>query len=263
MRTGIGDRWHEVKEKIKALIPDFVLRARSDYLHAKRCRELEGVTPKEVFTRVYAEGLWGHSNDPADTYYSGTGAHAEDIVSTYVSAVERYLKSCEGKIDVVDLGCGDFSVGSRIRRFCGNYIACDVVEPLILRNREKFKELNVDFRVLDLTTDELPGGELAFVKQVLQHLSNKQIAAVLAKLENKYRRLIVTEHLPASKTFVANLDKPVGADIRLGIGKSGSGIVITEPPFNFRVKSEAVLCEMEESGGIIRTIVYELFQMEE
>ncbi len=259
MRTGNGDRWHEVKEKVKALIPDFVLRARSDYLHAKRCRELEGVTPKEVFTRVYAEGLWGHSKDSADTYYSGTGAHAENIVSTYVSAVERYLKSYERKIDVVDLGCGDFSVGSRIRKFCGNYIACDVVEPLILRNRNKFNELNVDFRVLDLTTDDLPGGELAFVKQVLQHLSNKQIAAVLARIEGKYQHLIVTEHLPASKAFIANLDKPVGADIRLGIGKNGSGVVITEPPFSFKVKSEAILCEMKESGGIIRSSVYELF----
>src|SRR3990172_4922033 len=110
MRTGIGDRWHEVKEKIKALIPDFVLKARLDYLHAKRRREREGEASKETFTRVYAEGLWGYSRDAADTYYSGTGSHAENIVSTYVSAVEKYLKSYERKIDVVDLGCGDFAV---------------------------------------------------------------------------------------------------------------------------------------------------------
>ncbi len=247
-----------MKEVVKAFLPDFVLRARSSYLNAKRSRELGGVTPKEVFTRAYADGLWGRSKDPADRYFSGTGSRAKDIVAAYVSAVEKYLTSHDTRPDVVDLGCGDFTVGSQLREFCGNYIAVDVVEPLIARNREKFRELGVDFRVLDFTTDDLPNADVVFLRQVLQHLTNRQIAVVLPKLQMHYKHLVLTEHLPASRNFKPNLDMPMGADIRLGIGKYGSGIVITEPPFSFNAKRETILCEAEEDGGIIRTTAYEL-----
>lgn len=209
-----------MKDVIKGSIPNFVLRARSNYLSAKRgkelertnatrCTELDHLTPKEAFTTVYMNGLWGNSNDPTDTYYSGTGSHVENIVLPYIKVIEQFLNTHDKKLDVVDLGCGDFAVGSRIRKLCGNYIACDVVEPLIFRNREKYKELNVDFRVLDLATDALPNGEVVFIRQVLQHLSNNQIATVLPKLQEKYKYLILTEHLPASKNFKANLGSPL------------------------------------------------------
>jgi hypothetical protein len=247
-----------IKKLIKSLCPKFVLQARANYLHIKRCKEQDSITPKEAFTEVYLNNFWGHSANSADTYYSGTGSHNELIVSTYVNAVKDYLSSYNHKLDVADLGCGDFAVGSKIRDFCGLYIACDVVEPLIEHNRDKFKELNVDFRILDLTTDNLPNGEVVFLRQVLQHLSNKQIMAILSKLQNQYKYLIITEHLPLSDSFIANLDKPAGPDIRLGVGHTGSGVVITAHPFNFKFKTQRVLCEVKEHGGVIRTIVYEL-----
>jgi hypothetical protein len=171
--------------------------------------------------------------------------------------VENFLKSFEKRPDIVDLGCGDFAVGLQIRGLCANYIACDVVEQLIIYNKEKFKELNVDFRVLDITSDELPVGNVVFIRQVLQHLSNKKISAVLHKLQ-KYRYIILTEHLPAAVNFDANLDIPIGAGIRLSSGKVGSGVVLTREPFNFKPTRETVLCEVAEEGGIIRTILYEL-----
>lgn len=248
-----------MKQFIKALIPNFILVARRNFINARQCKRDEAVTPKEAFTKVYMDGLWGKSDDSGkDKFYSGTGSHTGVIVSTYISAIEKYLKSLEKKPDVVDLGCGDFAVGSKIRGLCENYIACDVVEPLISFNIEKFKQLDVDFRVLDITDSDLPGGEVVFIRQVLQHLSNKQISALLLKL-NKYKRIILTEHLPASSNFVANLDKPVGAGIRLGLGKYGSGVVLTEAPFYFKVKNAVVLCEASEEGGVIRTTLYETF----
>ena len=37
------------------------------------------------------------------------------------------------------------------------------------------EDLDVDFRVLDITSDEIPPGDVCFVRQVLQHLSNQSI----------------------------------------------------------------------------------------
>lgn len=242
------------KKLLKLLIPNFLLVARRNLLNAKECKRLESLTPKEAFTKIYTEGLWGKSNDSG--FYSGTGSHTSEIVSAYVNAVEKFLTSFEKKPDVVDLGCGDFAVGLQIRDLCANYVACDVVEQLILYNKEKFKELSVDFRVLDITTDELPTGNVVFIRQVLQHLSNKKISAVLHKLQ-KYRYIILTEHLPANANFDANLDIPIGAGIRLSLGKEGSGVVLTRKPFNFKPTREIILCEVSEEGGVIRTILYE------
>ena len=243
---------------IKLILPNFVLRAVLDYRHKIKCKKLENLTSKEAFEKVYAEGLWGRSAHLGERFYSGSGSHTENIVSIYVDAIEKYLNSHDSRFDVVDLGCGDFAVGSKIRNFCGSYVACDVVESLISQNKIRYKDMNVDFRVVDIVADELPFGEIAFVRQVLQHLPNKLIAPILSKISNKYKYLILTEHLPTGNEFIPNLDIPVGEGIRLGLGNTGSGVVITAPPFNFKVKSEAVLCEVNESGGVIRTIAYEL-----
>ena len=40
---------------------------------------------------------------------------------------------------VVDLGCGDFTVGSKIRPLCGAYVACDVAAPVIAWNQANGK----------------------------------------------------------------------------------------------------------------------------
>jgi hypothetical protein len=37
----------------------------------------------------------------------------------------------------------------------------------------------------------------------------------------------------------------------------GSGLVLTEPPFSLKSKSDDILCEVREFSGIIRTIVFE------
>jgi hypothetical protein len=226
-----------------------------NYTGRNKFKEFSDLTPEQAFTRIYEMGMWGQSGDPSKPYFSGTGSHDEKVVAPYLGAVKEFLETFDGKPDVVDLGCGDFTVGSRLRPFCANYIACDVVPKLIDFNREKFKRLDVDFRALDLTTDVLPPGEVVFIRQVLQHLSNEHILRVLPKLSATYQYLVLTEHLPGDPHFQPNLDKPAGPGIRTGIN---SGIVLTSPPFNFRPKAERRLCQAREADGLIVTTLYVL-----
>lgn len=92
------------------------------------------------------------------------------------------MRAFPEKRDVVDLGCGNFAVGSQIRSLWSKYIACNVVEPLIARNREWFSSLDIDFQELEIPTDTLPLGEVAFLWQVLKHLTNRQIQSTIAKI---------------------------------------------------------------------------------
>jgi hypothetical protein len=186
---------------------------------------------------------------------SGSGSHDPAIVNVYVAAVEEFLKALDKKPNVVDLGCGDFNVGSSFRALCNSYIACDIVEPLIEFNRRKYKYLNVDFRVLDLAKDSLPEADVVFIRQVLQHLSNDNISLILPKIARSYQHLILTEHLPVEHSFEPNIDKTSGPDNRLALH---SGIVVTHPPFSLTVVDQRKLCEVPEGGGVIVTTLYQL-----
>lgn len=240
---------------MKALLPEPVLnklrvaRARRDN------RDFNSLSTQEVFSTIYEQGLWGKSDTPGQPFHSGTGSHDESITAGYVEQVTEVLRSLPKKPDVVDLGCGDFAVGSRIRPFCGTYVACDIVPQLIAHNKVQYGVLDVDFRVLNLVSDPLPAGDVVCIRQVLQHLSNDDILQVVPKIRSTYATLILTEHIPKSATFTPNLDKPTGPGIRIGYH---SGIVLTQPPFNLRALEERVLCEVDEAGGVIRTTLYRL-----
>lgn len=218
-------------------------------------KRYENQSVEQIFTSIYANRTWGASGEQGQPFFSGSGSHSEAIVTRYVEAVRAFLATLPGKPDVVDLGCGDFNVGSRIRPYCGRYVACDVVRPLVAHNQEAFRGLDVDFRELDMTAEELPAGDVVFIRQVLQHLSNSKIAAVVEKVRRTYRYLVLTEHLPTAGDFPANLDKPTGHEIRM---KFGSGVVLTAEPFNLRPLAEQVICEVGEFGGVIRTTAYQL-----
>ena len=207
---------------------------------------------KKAMEQVYELNLWGGGK--AD-FYSGEGSHKESIVEPYINVISDFLKSFETPLDVVDLGCGDFNIGNRLYGLTNKYIGLDIVEDLISRNKLEFKANNLDFDCLNLATDELPAGDCAIIRQVLQHLSNNEVFEVVKRL-SAYRYVILTEHIP-SGTFKANLDIVSGQGIRL---KYKSGLSLLEPPFNFQVKkySELISIDVESWKGKIVTTLFEL-----
>jgi len=244
-----------IKQRIRGLLPLWLLQFRQNHLIRNPQKHYRNLSTKEIFTRIYEEGAWGRADESDQKYFSGSGSHDGAVTQAYIAAVTKFLSSFAEKQNVADLGCGDFTVGASIRHLCGTYIACDVVEPLINWNRRKYKDLNVSFRALDISEDDLPAADVAFVRQVLQHLSNAHIARAVPQLAAKYKYLVLTEHLPSAGGFTPNRDKPAGASVRSALN---SGVVLTCPPFNLPAKHESVLCEVPEGGGIIRTTLYRL-----
>jgi SAM-dependent methyltransferase len=203
-------------------------------------------TTQEIFEDIYRRRIWGGRRFFWRKFYSGSGSANEKIIVPYVDAI---LPIIRGK-DVVDIGCGDFFIGRRLVKSCKSYVGCDIARPLIEYNRKKF---GGDFRVVDAARDPLPEGDIVLARQVLQHLSNSEVALILPKLR-KYKCAIITEHLPGVSDFTPNLDKPTGAGHRVNFG---SGLVLTVPPFNLEARAIKNICEVREFGGIIRTIAFE------
>ena len=243
-----------VKQIIKAMLPGRLLKLIRKHRADSRFGEYRDLPIEQVFSKIYADKVWGDPSGPSEQFYSGSGSHADNITSAYINAVSEFFNSLDKKPNVVDLGCGDFYVGQQIRSLCGEYIACDIVPALVEFNREKYRSLDVSFRLLDLTADELPAGDVVFIRQVLQHLSNSQIQKALPGVAIRYRYLILTEHLPHAPSFKHNLDKPAGPDTRLNIE---SGVVLTSAPFNLKPVAEYQLCQVIDEDGIIKTTLYE------
>ena len=216
-----------------------------------------GLSSTEVFTKVYATRTWGTDAEPGSRFYSGGGSRDEAVVGPYVSAVTAFIASLERRPDLVDLGCGDFAVGARIRPACARYVACDVVAALVEDLARRYPDLDVRFVTCDIARDDLPDGDVATLRQVLQHLSNADIAEVLPKVAERYRYLILTEHLPHG-AFVPNLDMPTGPGIRVHRCDPPSGVVVTEPPFGLPAEARRELCRVEQPDGVIVTTLYTL-----
>lgn len=211
---------------------------------------------REVFSNVYKKKLWGvASPENRSPFYSGPGSSDPQIVDPYVETVKRFFASFPDKKNAVDLGCGDFRVGSKVFDSFQTYTACDVVPELVKFNQRYWRNLPVKFKVVDLVKDQIPTGDVLIVRQVLQHLSNEDISKFIQSIPGDFSYLLLTEHLPTGNRFLANIDKISGTDIRLG---SGSGVVLTQPPFNLNVKSETTLLSVPQFGGSIVTTLYEI-----
>ncbi|TCI90569.1 class I SAM-dependent methyltransferase [Tenacibaculum sp. M341] len=207
---------------------------------------------KDVMEQIYEKHLWGNNGDE---FYSGSGSHNEYIVQPYIKFVTSFLNSFKTPLTVCDLGCGDFNIGKQLVKHSEKYIAVDIVPNLIKYNQQKFTAENLEFHCLNIANDELPKGDCALIRQVLQHLSNEEILNVTKKL-TQYKYLIITEHLPETD-FIPNKDIVTSLGIRL---KKKSGVNLLASPFNLKITNQKELLSItaKEHKGVITTTLYTL-----
>lgn len=211
-----------------------------------------------IFSETYGSQAWGGDGD----FFSGEGSRASHIVEPYVAVLSRELgERFGGRAAVVDLGCGDFAVGSRLIPYCRSYIGVDVVPELVQRLQARHRSEAVRFELGDVTRDPLPSGDVCLIRQVFQHLSNQEILDVLSRLRD-FRAIYVTEHLPIpGRLSKPNLEKAHGPDIRLW---RNSGVYLDQPPFSLPAASLSTVLEVPGivpfarlHPGIVRTTLYE------
>jgi len=130
---------------------------------------------KQTFTDIYKNNLWESAES-----VSGAGS---ELKATSVIRAELPVIFKKFHIDsMLDIPCGDFNWMKNTNKSTIKYIGADIVEDLIEKNKETYPD--VDFRVLDLTTSDLPKVDLIFVRDCLGHLNNDN---VLRAIENMKR----------------------------------------------------------------------------
>ena len=242
-----------MKSWLKFLIPGFLKRANHERNIAREARRNAGRTSQDVFSEIYREKKWGGTG----AFCSGSGSAIDAITDPYVACIRGFLRaSAPERPRVVDLGCGDFAIGSRLVEDCSEYTGVDVVPDLVKHLQETVRG-PARFVCLDMVQDDLPAGDVCLIRQVFQHLSNAQIQKVLSKL-SQYRTVFITEHHPADNPAVTpNVDKVHGSGIRLF---NNSGVYLDHPPFNVPAANLELVLEVPDHGfgklynpGVIRT----------
>jgi Methyltransferase domain len=194
-----------------------------------------------IFGNIYENRLWGVGIDPKVPFYSGIGSYDPSVIQ-YVSLVVDVINKYDVR-NVIEIGCGDFVVASQYADKCQKYLGIEVVRALVEHNQRTYGTKAVNFLFADASRTKLPSCDLCIIRQVLQHLSNRDITTIFKNIKAKH--ILVTEHLPAAhKVTSFNLEKKPGADIRVPLG---SGVFIDKPPFNL---SAQVLMEANVTSDI-------------
>ncbi len=214
---------------------------------------------RHTFNKIYRLKIWGRHADGKAS--SGSGSHDTHVVGPYVVAIKALLASYSTPPKMVDLGCGDFNVGQQFSGDVSALIACDISDIVLAQNAENTPPENTQFVQLDLAKGPLPHGDIACVRQVLQHLSNDEICGFISALHRQtpYKALVVTEHISASAAYTPNIDKFSGPSTRV---QMKSGVDLALPPFSLAFSKQEILLEIPEpcegQDAVLRTTLYTL-----
>jgi 2-polyprenyl-3-methyl-5-hydroxy-6-metoxy-1,4-benzoquinol methylase len=213
-------------------------------------RSFRNLSNKDIFSNIYYNKLW---NKKSNLFFdSGTGSHEEYIVDKYVDVINKFL--LENKVSVVDIGCGDFNIASKFYFNCKKYFGVDVVEDLINYLDKNYSDENLHFINADATIEKLPQAECIIIKEVLQHLTNKEIKLLLENIKG-FKYVIITESYPFELDEI-NKDKIKGP---LSRSYNFSAVEIDKSPFDFFYKTKEEILTIEREGiGYLRTFLYQL-----
>jgi SAM-dependent methyltransferase len=183
------------------------------------------LTLAETFGRIYDTNAWGGGD--AMTPGSGEGSTGRFVAEYRALMATRFRE--HNVSTIADLGCGNFNTGKVIAAMSASYTGVDIAQPVLNANTRIHAGEHVRFVRADLTRDVLPHADAALVRQVLQHLTNSEIAASLSNILRTYSLAIVTEHIYTGPGARPNLDIAHGPGTRVPLK---SGVLIDQAPFN-------------------------------
>lgn len=200
---------------------------------------------KEIFSNIYDKGIWPKPFWRKDKFFSGGGSHKGYIIKPYIKFLKNFI-SANNIGSIADIGCGDFNIMKQVLAAFPNvsYVGVDAAEKVVAYNQSKFGGGNRNFICLDASreTGKFPPADLFICRQVLQHLSNADVTAILEE-SKRYRYALITDSIYEGRDVRYNLDMETGSSIRLPMK---SGIYIDKPPFS-----------LERVAHVLSVYVYE------
>ena len=170
------------------------------------------------FSKVFEKKLWGDRET-----ISGPGSRKDNPMVVRALEALDYVIQKYNIIKISDIPCGDFNWFKAItdKHKHLEYVGYDIVKKLIIQNH--MLHPNIRFEHFDIVSDVPEPSDLIFTKELLIHLTNKDIFSALRNMKESGSR-----YLMASNSFgVENIDLSVNS---LGYARP---VDLCRPPFNF------------------------------
>lgn len=126
------------------------------------------MSAKDIFTDIYARKAWGDGS-------GGGSVHS----GPYIEHVNALIRKHRPKT-ILDIGCGDMVVASKLDLMGAKYIGWDAAA-----NCGSKPFLRAGYHIeysKDALTDELPQADMVLCKEVMQHLSNDDVWALVTRM---------------------------------------------------------------------------------
>lgn len=195
---------------------------------------LAGKSTDRIFTDIYAKNKWRDKES-----ISGPGstlAETEQLRAALGSLFrEMNIKT------IIDLPCGDFNWFRMIDYPFESYTGCDIVEPLIVANNEKYGTDKRKFLVKNCLIDPLGKADMLFCRDMLLHFCFEDIFRFL----DNFQRSEIQWLLISNGIGLANKDIPTGQS-RL--------INLTAPPFDLPEPRKIIMEHSKLGEGRFRDV---------
>ena len=143
-----------------------------------------------VFTGIYNHSGWGKNEEGIG--FSGAGSTLANTRG-YIAFIQDFIKT-NNIHSVVDAGCGDWTFSKMIQWGDVEYLGVDVVKSVIDENVLKYSTDKIHFRHINMLQYELPVADLLICKDVLMHLSNRDIFFFLKAIK-KFKHCLFTNNI--------------------------------------------------------------------
>lgn len=211
-----------MKNFLRKIIPNNIFIKIQLFRYKKEFNNYKSIKLKKSFEDIYKNKKWLYKKS-----LSGKGSQGK-YLNFSLKIINNFKKILKNKV-VCDLGCGDFNFGKNIYRYFKKYIGVDIVKDIININKKKFISKKIEFICLNAVSG-VPKAEIYIIRQVLQHLDNKNIFKLLKNIiKHKPKKVFVFEEVP-NNNFFPNVDLPINGNItRVFLN---SGVDLTEKPFS-------------------------------
>jgi hypothetical protein len=164
---------------------------------------------------------------------SGFGSTVENTADLRVAVLKTALRLFRGQstLRIVDAPCGDMTwmpllINELAKQFEHiEYVGIDVVEGLVEANRKSVhlpENVSYKFECLDITRQEIPACDLFFCKDLVNHLTNRDILRLLENLQNSNCKYAMI----SSNTGCKNTELPADGDY------ASRPVDLQAPPFS-------------------------------
>ena len=179
---------------------------------------------RDRFEKIYERNEWHYGSGEGSLHFHNVG---------YIAFLEGFIAN-NNVASVVDLGCGDWQFSQFVNWGEAHYSGYDIVRPVIAANKLEYSDNGVEFHLYSGDPSELPAADLLIAKDVLPHLSNTRITAILSNLD-RFKYALITNSLdPDGETR--------NKDIRDG---DWWYLDIRQPPFNIAAEEVFVFTKKQ------------------